>query len=104
MRSEGPVTPLSQFLPFDYLLRELPIDRVGLLVCIFAIVVAVRYARSPWRSVPPGPRGLPVLGNALQLQDKTWMFGRNCKDEFGVFFAVLLYGLLENCHIHRDIS
>jgi hypothetical protein len=28
--------------------------------------------------VPPGPRGCPVLGNALQLRDKTRMFGRGC--------------------------
>jgi len=86
MRSEGPISPLGQNFPFDHLLRVLLTDRImiGVLVGLFVIVVAVRYVRSPWRSVPPGPRGFPVLGNALQLRDKTWMFGRDCKDAFRV--------------------
>jgi len=87
MRSEGPVPRHDQILPFDYLLRELFTDRTSLLVCLFAIVVAVRYVRSPWRSVPPGPRGLPILGNALQVRDKRWLFGQDCKDAFRVFFS-----------------
>jgi hypothetical protein len=86
MRSEGPISPLGQNSLFDHLLRLLLTDRImiGVLVGLFVIVVAVRYVRSPWRSVPPGPRGFPVLGNALQLRDKTWMFGRDCKDAFRV--------------------
>ena len=27
----------------------------------------VRYYTSPWRKVPPGPRGWPIIGNALEL-------------------------------------
>ncbi|KAI0302277.1 cytochrome P450 [Russula brevipes] len=46
------------------------------------IILAARYARSPWRRVPPGPRGLPILGNALQLQDTRWMFQKECKQKF----------------------
>ncbi|KAI0292399.1 cytochrome P450 [Russula brevipes] len=55
---------------------------MGLLVGLSAIFLAIQYARSPWRSVPPGPRGLPILGHALRLRDKTWLFGRDCKDAF----------------------
>ena len=56
---------------------------VGLILSLL-IILAAQYARSPWRRVPPGPRGLPVLGNALQLKDKGWMFGKDCKRKFGV--------------------
>jgi hypothetical protein len=54
------------------------------------IILVVQYEGSPWRKVPPGPKGLPILGNAFQLQNKGWMFGRECKRKFGssnsVFF------------------
>ncbi|KAI0246646.1 hypothetical protein BJV78DRAFT_1134770 [Lactifluus subvellereus] len=49
------------------------------------LVLAVQYARSPWRKVPSGPRGLPVFGNARQSQDKSWLFGKDCKRQFGAF-------------------
>src|SRR5258707_7765515 len=47
-----------------------------------AIIIVVQYARSPWRKVPPGPKGLPILGNAFQLKDKRWMFNKDCKQKY----------------------
>jgi len=90
MRSEGPV-PRHEILPLDHLLRELFTDRASPLKCLFAIAVAVRYVRSPWRSVPSCPRGLPILGNVPQLRDKGWLFGQDRKDAFRMFLF-LLYG------------
>ena len=88
--SEGPAPRVSLgSLPY-HLLRELLTNHVGLCVVLFAIVVFVRYSRSPMRSVPPGPRGLPILGNVIQLQDKKWMLGRDCKHAFSV--SSLMYG------------
>ena len=54
---------------------------VGLILSLVIILVA-HYVRSPWRKVPPGPKGLPILGNALQLNDKLWMFKKDCKEKF----------------------
>jgi hypothetical protein len=49
------------------------------------IIIAIKYIRSPWRKLPPGPRRLPVLGNALQLRDKSWLLSKDCKERFGGF-------------------
>ena len=68
------------YLSFAALSQPLA-PRFGFILC-FLVVLAAQYVTSPWRKVPPGPKGLPVLGNALQLKDKRWMFGKDCKRNF----------------------
>lgn len=65
------------------LLSQLLTARVGFILSL-VIILAVQYARSPWRKVPAGPKGLPILGNALQLKDRRWMFEKDCKRKFGM--------------------
>ena len=67
--------------------RQLLTLRVGLILSI-VIILAVQYIRSPWRKVPPGPKGLPVLGNVLELKDKAWLFKKDCKRKFRGFIFV----------------
>jgi len=55
--------------------------RLGFILSLVIILVA-KYTTSPWRKVPPGPKGLPILGNILQLKDKRWMFDKPCKQNF----------------------
>ena len=57
------------------------------------IIFIVNYVRSPWRKLPPSPPRLPVLGNALQLRDKSWLLLKDCKERFGEFTD----------SIHRDM-
>ena len=49
----------------------------------FVIFLATRYLQSPWRKLPPGPRGLPLIGSALELRSHTWLTFVKWKKEFG---------------------
>jgi len=64
---------------------RLPV-RMGLTVLLLislAGLCILRYTRSPWRKLPPGPRGLPILGNIRQLNDKRWLTSGKCKALYG---------------------
>jgi hypothetical protein len=52
------------------------------------IIFAIKYTRSPWRKLPPSPWRLPILGNALQLRDKSWLLSKDCKERFGEFYQL----------------
>lgn len=56
----------------------------GITLGLFIILV-VGYTRSPWRKLPPSPPRLPILGNALQLRDKTWLLSKDCKERFSEY-------------------
>ncbi|KAI9444594.1 cytochrome P450 [Lactarius indigo] len=62
---------------------ELATTRSGFAIVLgLAFILAVRYSTSPWRHVPPGPRGLPLVGNVLEVRDKDWLFHKDLKQKY----------------------
>lgn len=83
-------TFVSFFLSLPRLCLGALTTHVGLAVVLgLAVILVVRYSKSPWRRVPPGPRGLPLIGNALDLQDKDWLFRGDCKQKYSAFSLCL---------------
>lgn len=77
------------FQPMSATTIKAIVETKTLMTCIalgFFIIFTVGYSRSPWRKLPPsGPWRLPILGNVLQLRDKTWLLSKDCRERFGGF-------------------
>ncbi|VDC01478.1 unnamed protein product [Peniophora sp. CBMAI 1063] len=61
-------------------------ENVSLILGISASMVLVcvtRYLQSPWRKVPPGPPGLPFIGNALELTGDQWLRYSAWRKDYG---------------------
>ncbi|VDC00277.1 unnamed protein product [Peniophora sp. CBMAI 1063] len=68
-------TPILVRIPYERVLGAIRENRtlsIGVVAGLFLATI-VRYFTSPWRKLPPGPPGVPILGNALQLVDKQWL-------------------------------
>ncbi|KAI0056026.1 cytochrome P450 [Artomyces pyxidatus] len=63
---------------------------VVLVVVVFCIL---RYLKSPWRKVPPGPRGLPLLGNIRELVNSRWLTSLAPKDIYGELMFLRVPGM-----------
>jgi hypothetical protein len=109
--SEGLVFVMDAMTPKPILLQSLSASTIkaiwdnktlmaGFVLGLF-ITLSIGYTRSPWRKLPPSPRRLPILGNALQLRDKSWLLPKDCKQRFGEFSGYITRGMLrcvyENC-------
>jgi len=109
--SEGTVSVMDSITPKLILLHSLIASTIKAIwddktltagfVLGLVITLSIGYTRSSWRRLPPSPRRLPILGNALQLRDKSWLLSKECKQNFGEFPGYITRGVLrcvyENC-------
>ena len=94
----------SMTFPFFVLTRDLRMDEVpkeyqtlalGVALTVF-LTFFVRYIRSPFRKLPPGPPGLPILGNALSLRTAQWEVFTKWKKKYGTSSFTSIGILLSN--------
>ena len=49
----------------------------------FVIWLVTRLAQRTLRNLPPGPRGLPILGDVFHIGDQDWLASPKRRDEYG---------------------
>jgi hypothetical protein len=80
-------TELFATPPIQLKLQQ-PLVYYSLLAVVFGCIIksmAAGYFQR--RKMPPGPTGIPILGNALQLPSKmAWIRFTEWKNEYGNFF------------------
>ena len=76
--------------PKSLLLRLQPREQdhgifpIGILLGL-AMIWAALYFSSPYRSLPPGPRGYPIIGSLLELRSEQWVKFAQWRKQYGPF-------------------
>ena len=68
----------SIWIPGDHSIALVVAPLFGLILLLTA-----RRAQRTSRDLPPGPKGLPIVGDIIHIGDKEWLASPQRRDEYG---------------------